>query len=403
MTPGARAILAFTTTLLLAGALRGADPVLFEPVVGGAAAPAAVKTSASSDAWPAWCGVKILPQTPLPAARPAGQSFYTLIDGERFAGMFELGGARPTWRSSAFPSVPIDLEQARSIGPLQKADAPVETRDAIVLVNGDRLEGFIDSMDAATGVALEVAGAAPDDKSAKQVRRVPMDRIAEIRLATRTRPAQGWRLWLADGSVIDADSWSDQRNQCQLHKPHAVPEMESAMIPWSSVLAIAPNPAAVTALLRCPVKTQAVQGQPSPRLAPPAVESTYTPTAFDAAPMDLHGPGEFRFALPAGAAGGTLVATLTVPPHLRGEVSCRATIECGGTALWQGQLSPASAETALRLPLSGDELLVRLDESRRGAFGCAVRLNGAVVISGSCGSPAPSTTAPTSAPAGSAR
>lgn len=366
----------------------------------GAAAPVEVKTLPPSDSWPGWCGAKVKQRSVAGLFSKSGaQSYYMMIDGQRLAGVFEMGGLKPSWRNAALQSVPIDLEQTLSIGPFTRKRDLVSTKDMIILVNSDRLEGFIDSVDVATGIGLEVAtpAPAPGEKPGKQVMRIPMDRIAEIRLASKSKPAGGWRIWLADGSAIDVDSWSDDQNQCRARRPHAVAEMESVVLPWTSVLAIAPNSNAMTVLANCPWKAIPEADASATRLSPPTISSPFIPTAFDATPLDLHGPGAFQFSFPK--TRGTLSMTLSIPPQLGSAVGCHASIESNGKILWQGALTPEFAATDLRLPFEGEELTVRLDQSKRGAFGCALRLGDAIVISDSCSESPPPTRSPASAPA----
>jgi len=95
---------------------------------------------------------------------------------------------------------------------------------------------------------------------------------------------------------------------------------------------------------------------------------------------------------------GTLSTSLEVPPQLRGDVECRVTIECGGKVVFQDSIKPESKPLQIMVPIVGNKLIVKLDESKRGSFGCAIRLTEAIVISDSCGTPLQPSHLPPNAP-----
>ena len=330
--------------------------------------------------------------------RALSQSFYTINDGQRFAGTFELANAKLSWRSGIQQSFLVDLEKTHSIGPLFIGERINKNTDTIFLVNNDQLDGFIESIDSTTGATLEIASKASDksETPTKEKINIPIQRISEIQLATKIKNPTGWRFWLSDGSVVDADSWTANKSTCQLTAVHTTPVINS-VIPWNNILSIAPNPVSITNLASCPWKIIQGTDKQTNRLAPPVVSASITPAAFDAIPMDFYGPGVFEFSLGQNAA--TLIAVITVPPQLKGNIECRVSIEDGEKALLEQFINPESGPVDIRIPILGNKLVVRLDQSKRGAFGCAIRLEGAMLISQSCGAPIQTSPSPANAPA----
>ena len=194
--------LCFTSTLLIAPVLAG-DSVLFQPVTNTDIQ--VVDKLPSSDQWPGWCGAKIIQKSSLATPpKTSTQSCYTTTDGQRLAGTFELNNTKLSWRNSAFQPFMVDLEKTQSIGPLFIGEQPTTQTDTVYLVNNDRIDGFIESIDATKGVSIEVALPATSKEAApkKEMTHIPIERISEIQLATKIKKPSGWRFWLVDGSCL---------------------------------------------------------------------------------------------------------------------------------------------------------------------------------------------------------
>src|SRR5204862_3966505 len=65
--------------------------------------------------------------------------------------------------------------------------------DTVVLANGDRINGFVDSI--GTTVVIRPKGEGADTE-------IPLERTRCILLSNRTAPAAGSLLWLTEGSVV---------------------------------------------------------------------------------------------------------------------------------------------------------------------------------------------------------
>lgn len=129
-----------------------------------------------------------------------------LRTGERIPGLVggEPGSSpdRLRWIASPLGDREVALEDVARIVPIVERDpGPVELAegDRVVLTNGDRLDGFVDSVGTRVTVFRETSdGEEPIE--------VPIERVAAIRLVTGSAPPGDRRVWLGDGTVIDVET-----------------------------------------------------------------------------------------------------------------------------------------------------------------------------------------------------
>ena len=144
------------------------DSLIFEPIVWGTATQVAVKSPPTTNTWPGWCGVRTQ-QTPglKKQNKFDQQSYYITTDGQRIAGRFEMDAPKASWRNNVLLSIPIDLEKTQAISSSVLGKNLNKSNDTIYLVNNDRLDGFLDSIDMNNGVGIELSKSKNinDDKS----------------------------------------------------------------------------------------------------------------------------------------------------------------------------------------------------------------------------------------------
>ncbi len=129
-----------------------------------------------------------------------------LRTGERIPGL--VGGEPPSspdrlrWIATPLGDREVSLEDVARIVPIVERDpGPVELGegDRVVLTNGDRLDGFVDSVATRVTVFRETErGEEPID--------VPIERVAAIRLVAGSAPPGERRVWLSDGTVVDVET-----------------------------------------------------------------------------------------------------------------------------------------------------------------------------------------------------
>ena len=347
----------------------------------------------TSSAWPGW--VALQPRHPERASEPQARSLMTLDDGQRFNGNFEMSGSEMRWRCRDIGLINIDLERLQWIGPPSLFTQPAPTKDVVVMVNGDHVEGFINTIDPERGVQVE--SGADKAAGADGSRWIDLSRTECIRLSGRSRPVEGWRIWLRDGTVVHAQQWSRSGDQLNLQGLGAPGGPPSTTVPWTSVVAIAAPGGGMRALWSQPwaVKDQ----QPRERLTAPTIR-IQPAMALDLCDVDLHGPGSFTVQVPEG--DWNLCATLDVPPQLAGEVACTVRITNGGVQVLTHRLEGRAATHAINVPVKSGEITIQVTDSDRGAYGAALRLRQPMLVKATAPSAAattvPAEQAPKSAP-----
>ncbi|MCC6660193.1 MAG: hypothetical protein IT437_04835 [Phycisphaerales bacterium] len=127
-----------------------------------------------------------------------------LRDGQRLAGDLRPGEGADglvRWMHPALGALDVPLESLAAARLLragetarEPAGPPPVDADAAVLVNGDIVAGFVQSIGTVTKV--EVGG---------EVRAIERDRIARVQIANPPAARAGTAVWLADGSVVVID------------------------------------------------------------------------------------------------------------------------------------------------------------------------------------------------------
>ena len=361
----ARTILITSLHLCVAGAVlaQGASAIQ----VDGTVIEVKESTLAALDerTWPGWPGFWIGPG--VPQAQESG-SVMVLQDGQLLVGGFEPNGRELWWRNPKIGAVKVDLERVARIGPLTADTTRSVTRDEVHFMNGDRAAGFIQSIDAAHGVRL--APITTDGAPSTEVVDHDLERVVAVWLASRPEPATGWRFWLRDGSVIDADHWKREDEQVILEGCHLAGAPPRLPLDWGQVIAIRSAPTAVLALASQLWKSADVAD--TPRLSPARGRLGSGSHALDLSSIDLHGPGSFEATLPQGE--WMLDASLGVPPGLQGKVSCQVVILDGDREILRHRVTETSTVTPLHATIRSGRLVVRIENSQRGAFGAALRM-----------------------------
>jgi hypothetical protein len=134
-------------------------------------------------------------------------SMVELTDGQRFAG---LPAGKPgddivmEWNTAEFGDLQIPLELVRRVRlrPVAPGAAPTAAgSDALLLANGDVLEGFVESIGEPT--RIEHDSTTVD---------VPLERIAEIRLGGPPVPPSGVMVWLRSGTIVSVSAMQTGRD-----------------------------------------------------------------------------------------------------------------------------------------------------------------------------------------------
>jgi hypothetical protein len=309
-----------------------------------------------------------------------------LADGQRFAG-HPTGRADEEfleWKNPDFGELgimPIPLEAVRRITLGPSARTPADdagARDLLVLVNGDTLDGFVESIGDPTRIERD---SAPVD--------VPLERIAEIRLGGPSVSPSGVMVWLASGSVARVASLST-RSPAQLTiilsplGDAGGTESLSAETPPDRLLAAGFDMSRLVPLGSIPPARQS--GSPD-RVFTQPVRVGGAPGAVLGAPdIELPGPMSVSWTLPAGASRLGGVAELPEDSRAWGDCFLVMTVGSGDRAheVFRTELSGAAprAEFNVELPAAGPApaLTVTVDAGPYGPIQDRVVLKRAVLL-----------------------
>ncbi|MHC4107480.1 MAG: hypothetical protein ACYSTY_05275 [Planctomycetota bacterium] len=312
-----------------------------------------------------------------PQAAPGGaaqKGVLRLADGQQFPGE-ALSGAEPAdnvlvWNHAWLGRMEIGLDQIESVVFARGAPLGSSNRgDVLLLANGDRLEGFVTALGDPVGIEVRTNGAG-------QVLQVPLDRVASVRLATGPKPPVGWRLWLTDGTVLDATgALLDQEGLLRVIGPRFGPEQEPDAVRLTAVAAIQFDPQAMLALAA--LAPTRVTGPPTRYLVPgPEVLDEWAPLGL--ARLELRGPLTVQYRLPAGGWLFTAKAELTAQARAWGD--CELVIRDGQGEVARKRLNAEQPTATLAVTLNSRELTIEVTEGANGPIHDHVVLQRAMLL-----------------------
>ena len=326
-----------------------------------------VMQSVGDTNWPGWSGLWM---DALPAIRENPVSAWRLLDGQCVVGGFDLDGNRLGWRSPTLGLLQIDLELTRAIGPLLESPGDPPKVDQLVLVNGDRVEGFLNGFDPERGIGME-RRASSDAKP--EVTWHPFGSVTMVRLSGKSRPSQAWRLWLRDGSQIDVAGWHRDGSTLVLQNPKLPGAAPRVNMPWSMLQGVRPMAGAIMPMAA--MTWQAEQGETRGRLDPARVQHRPEQAPLDLRRMELAGPGVFVCTLPTKDMWMHLVVEL--PAHLRDMGGCTVRVQDGSTAMVTATLDADHPSIECHGRISGDQVRIDVQPGPGGALGSVLTLRDA--------------------------
>ncbi|HYD00539.1 MAG TPA: hypothetical protein VEB22_04875 [Phycisphaerales bacterium] len=271
----------------------------------------------------------------------------------------------------------------------QWSDGQRRRGDQVQLANGDRLDGFIESIAAKQGTGLAVTIERSGDKSKTTV---PLERVSSLALGGGAATKPGTLVWLAGGERATAVEYSIDKREARLVRAKGA---LAARLDAARVEATLLAPASVTPLASCALKSGAVDPGPEQPLG--------------TRDLTIPEPGEARWVLPAGAArisgwavlpeecrrwgDCTVIITVVAGPQVAPRQLASFTLSGGHAVVAIDADLPASKEPAT--------LLVTVAEGRNGPVQDRVVLRRMLVgfenageRAPPAGAPAPPATAP---------
>jgi len=309
------------------------------------------------------------------AQTPDAAGMVELTDGQaltgQWAGANESGNAL-RWEHPALGVVDLPLT---SIGRVRLADRPApmpdaEVGDVVVLSNGDRLTGFVESVGADAITITPADADAPID--------LPADRLAGLSLANPPAAASAapYLLVLDDGSRIAATDLTWLEQTLTFTPALARDAGRGLTLPAERLVRI--DAAGSGRVLR-PLATA-----PMALTAGGEVFGVPYPPRADGETITLHAPATVRFTLPDGAQRLAATVRLDLPAALsedrRRLADCTLRIDHGQAQPTVIELSAEQPESRLNLPLTGGTLQITAAEGEFGPILDRIALTDALML-----------------------
>jgi hypothetical protein len=311
----------------------------------------------------------------LPALPRAG--LLRLGDGQRFPGE-ALSGARAAedlfvWNHTSWLGrMEVALERIESVSFVPGAAVPHPQRgDALLLANGDRIDGFVTAL--GDPIVIETGDPAA---GGGEIVEVPLERAVAVRLSPPPRPASGRRLWLADGTVMDVTGLvvGDDGLVRIAGGPFGT-EPLLRPIGLSSLLAVQFDRGGLTPLAA--LRPQEVSG-PSTRyrVPPPATLDELAPLGLSR--ISLCGPLSVRYRLPWSPAHLSAEARLAETARAWGD--CELVVRDGRREAMRVRLNGSSPHAVLAIDLAGPTFEMEVTEGAHGPIQDHVVLHRAMLL-----------------------
>lgn len=296
-----------------------------------------------------------------------------LADGQRFPGRRSGAPAEQdvlAWEHPTLGSVaaPLDLvSEVRYMLFLPSGD-PVflepAPRDRALLVNGDRLEGFIESL----GDPVRIETPSGDVE-------LPAARVAGARLANPRQEQRGLALWLEDGTVARVRSLeTDGRGGASA----TLADAQSARLSLDQIIGVVFDGSRLRPLARiAPQEQSAAEGRPL--LDPMRIaDDFWAPAVLDAPSIELPGPMQVMWTLPEGATRLGGVGRLPRSSWVWGD--CELVIEVDEQEVLRERLHRGRPTIEFSVPVRGRELTIRIEPGAYGPIQDRVILERALIL-----------------------
>jgi len=310
----------------------------------------------------------------LQAPRPG---VVTLVDGQQYPGEpvtvngAEQNGQVLRWSHRWFGLMRFPLESISWIGLHSDAEPPrLRELDAVILANGDRLEGFL------TEVGDELAVELEDDES---VVRVPINRVAAVRLVNPRSPAAPGvrRLWIKNGTIADVRSVRLSDDQVfRFDLPAAAAKQDEFQLHFSHVAGVMFDAGALVPLAS--IDPHDIEGPPVRYLVPaPTVGAQAAPLGLR--PITMRGPLTARYTQPENASRFVAGARLIDPTSAWAD--CEIVIYDDEREVFRARLNREQPDVEIVADLEGSELAIEITEGAHGPIEDRIVFERAMILS----------------------
>jgi hypothetical protein len=302
------------------------------------------------------------------------QGWLRLSDGQRFPGQALSGAPRGegvlAWNQSSWLGrMEVKIDQIESV---TFAGAPVPPHgesDVLLLVNGDRVEGFITAI--GDPITLELSG----DDGRTRVVELALERVAALRMVAPAQAPSGQRVWLADGTVFAARDVLLGEDGFFRVDGVAFCDEPARRIEREGVAAVLFDPKALVPLAA--LAPRRVDG-PAGRYVVPPPRALQDNAPLGVAAVEFRGPLAAQYVLPVGAAH--FQADVQLPVLARTIGDCDVVVLDDGHEVFRARLNARHPSASIAVPLSGSILTIEVREGSSGPIQNRVVLNRAAIL-----------------------
>jgi hypothetical protein len=265
------------------------------------------------------------------------------------------GGEAIVWEHASFGEITIALEDiavmARSAAAHEALAESGRTEDELLLVNGDRLSGFVIEL----GEPVEI-------ETESGVVRVEHDRVAGAALSNPREAMSGMIVWLADGTVAQVDTaLTETSGVISL----SLKSGQSAQyeLRWLEGLSFEAD--GIVALHSLdPIEERGLNEGLYAWGIERETRVLRSSEALHAGSIVLPGPMEAVYELPEGAQ--RISGRARLPKGIGGWGDCEVVLVVDGIEVWRERLHAGARNAAFNLQISGKILAIRVEEGRYG-------------------------------------
>jgi hypothetical protein len=314
-------------------------------------------------------------------ASSRGGGVLEYADGRRVPGSPRLLDGAIVWRHRWLGERPLDIESLRSIilapSVAASADAPSTARgDEVLLVNGDRIEGIVQSIGSVVAIERLEGGTFE----------LPFERVARITLIApdaspdAIRGIAAPRAWIVDGTVVDGSPDlpipDDGDGRSYAADPPTVLELSmpeesfSRPIEVVALRGFVPDRSRFIPFARLAPSELRPSGD-LPRFALPAPERAGGAWPADLEPVVVRGPVRLRYRLPV---EGCVFAARILPHDADPRwTDAELVLRDGGREVFRRRVVAEMESEWIRVRLSSDEFELEITEGERGPVRDALR------------------------------
>ena len=278
------------------------------------------------------------------------------------------------WKHPGMGMMDISVDRTSLIQMQPMEKPPVASNsDEIVLRNGDRISGFIESFE--EPIIIENAGVK---------REIPLDRVAGIALVSAQPKVAAVRVWLSDGSIIDGTSitggfgggfvlqgmslgMSRSSQPILTDEIRCVSQSSKRMLPLSQ---LKPN-------VLPPISISLPRAE-----YPTPIVSTFE-APLGATAIEIRGPERLVYEIPKGFS--VLSADVEIPPSVLAWADCAFVIRQNGQELGRYSLNAKNSKARIRVAVQPGPLEIEIEEAAGGPVGDTVILRRAILIDAAVG------------------